>query len=388
MSNKKRHAASLIGAATFWLLAGPAAGQTTDSWEFQFELLRMDVKGADAHTGDIVRTTDVVTLNPPQISDQVTHTPIDLNMDAKSTIRAELKHRGQTWGAGVSGWYLRTKDSESGHVSSAAESATSSSITSEFNSVLMWNELASPIRNDLEASRASPLDYQVSGRLRTFALDGFALASLVSNDTLRFELIMGGKVARVRSDQDQDLKLRAFILNAFRPLHLDNHIELSSVAEATLNGAGPMVGWAGRAMWGRLRFDASVTESVLYASSKQIGLFSDVDDMRVAQSPTGPFATCPAALASLGCFSARSDWNFEKSTKAFVPVTELQLKVLVDVARHIAVGGSSFTSIWNNVPAPPAFTITHATAGPGNDWDFGSRSLRFGSAGLIVNFRF
>jgi len=388
MSNKIRHCACVIGAATFWLLAVPAMAQTTDTWEAQFELMRMDVKGADAHTGDVVRLTEVVTLNPPQISDRVTHTPIDLNMETKNTIRGELTHRGQTWGFGVDAWYLRTDDSESGHVSSAADSVTSSSITSEFNSVLMWNERTPPIRNDLEASRVAPLDFQVSGRLRTFALDGFALASLVRNDTVRLELIMGGKVARVRSGQDQDLKVRAFTLNAFRPLHLNNNIELSSVAEANFSGIGPMVGWAARATWRRLQFDASVTESLVYASSKQTGLFSDVDDMKVAQSPTGPFATCPAALATLGCFAVRSDWNFEKSTKAFIPVTDLQLKVLVDVAQHIAVGGSSFTSIWNNVPAPPAFAQSHADAGPGLDWDFGTRSLRFGSVGLIVNFKF
>jgi hypothetical protein len=387
MSNKKRHCACVIGAATCWLVAGPAAAQTTGN-EFQFELLRMDVKGADAHTGDVVRLTDVQTLNPPQISDRVTHTPIDLDMDAKNTIRAELKHRGQTWGAGVSGWYLRTDDAESGHVSSAPDSVTSSSITSEFNSVLMWNELVTPTRNDLEGSGLSSLDFQVSGRLRTFAVDGFALASLVSNDTVRLELILGGKVARVRSSQDQDLKLKAFILNAFRPQHLNNDIELSSVAEANFTGVGPMVGWAGRATWRRLRVDASVTESAIYASSKQTGLFSDVDNVRVAQSPAGPFLTCPPALAALGCFSVRSDWNFEKSTKAVIPVTDLQLKVLVDVTRNVAIGASSFTSIWTNVPAPPAFTITHADAGPGLDWDFGHRSLRFGSAGLIVNFRF
>src|SRR6185503_4643761 len=132
-----------------------------------------------------------------------------------------------------------------------------------------------PTRNDVEPSGLSPLDYQVSGRLRTFVLDGFALASLVSNDNVRLELVMGGKVARVRSGQDQDLKLTAFILNAFRPLHLNNNIELSSVAEANFTGAGPMVGWSARANWRRLRFDASLTESIVYASSKQTGLFSD-----------------------------------------------------------------------------------------------------------------
>src|SRR5262245_17290537 len=208
MLNNIRHCACVVGAATIWLLAVPAVAQTTDRWEFQFELLRMDVKGADAHTGDVVRTTDVQTLNPPQISDRVTHTPIDLNMDTKNTIRGELTHRGTTWGFGADAWFLRTDDSESGHVSSAPDLVSSSSITSELNSVLMWNETVFPTRNDLEASRLSPLDFQVSGRLRTFALDGFALVSLVNNDTVRLELIMGGKVARVRSGQDQVLKLR------------------------------------------------------------------------------------------------------------------------------------------------------------------------------------
>jgi len=388
MSNKIRPCACVIGAATFWLMAASATAQTSGGWEFQFELMRMDVKGADTHTGDVVRLTEVQTLNPPQISDRVTHTPIDLNMDTKNTIRGGLQHRGTTWGFGADAWFVRTDDSESGHVSSAPDSVSSSALTSELNSVLMWNELVSPTRNDLEASRLSPLDFQVSGRLRTFTLDGFALASLVNNDTVHLELIMGGKVARVRSRQDQDLKLRAFILNAFRPLHLNNNIELSSATEANFSGAGPLVGWGARARWGRFRFDGSVAESILYASSTQTGLFSDVDDITAAQSPTGPFLTCPAALATLGCFAVRSDWNFEKSTKAFVPVTDLQLKAIVDVARHIAVGASSFTSIWNNVPSPPAFTMTHAEAGPGLDWDFGSRSLRFGSIGLIVNFTY
>jgi hypothetical protein len=95
MSHNKRRFACVIGAATLSLLAAPAAGQTTSGWEFQLDLLRMDVKGADAHTGDVVRLTETQTLNPPQLSDRVTHTPIDLDMAAKNTIRAELKHRGQ-----------------------------------------------------------------------------------------------------------------------------------------------------------------------------------------------------------------------------------------------------------------------------------------------------
>ena len=182
--------------------------------------------------------------------------------------------------------------------------------------------------------------------------------------------------------------MRTFLLNAFRPLHLNNNINLSSVADAKIDGVGPMVGWAARATWRRLRFDVSVTESVLYASQSSR-----------ARSPTSmtsnsrkhrPVPSLPVllALASFGCFGIRSDWNVEKSTKTVIPVTDLQLNVLVDVAEHIAVGASSFTSIWNNVTAPPAFTMTHASAGPGLEWDFEQRSLRFGSFGAMVRLRF
>ena len=388
MSNEKSYGAFLLGAAVVCVLTAPVSAQTTSGWEAQFELLRMDVKGADEHIGEVVRISETQTTSPPQLSDHVTHTPIDLNMAAKNTVRAGVTYRGAKWGGGVSGWYLRTDDALSGHVSSPPDTVTPSSIASEFNTVLMFNEMLTPIQNDIEASRISPVDYRASGRVKTFTLDGFALATLAGGDGTRLELVIGGKIARGRRAQDQGVSLTSFLLNAFRPLHLNNNISLSSAADAKIDGAGPTVGWAARTSWRRLRFDASVTESVLYATSTQSGTFTDIDDIKLAQTPTGPFITCPLALASFGCFAVRSDWNVDKSTKTVIPITDLQLKVLFDVTTRIAVGGSSFTSIWNNVAAPPAFTMTHADAGPGLEWDFGQRSLRFSSFGLIVNARF
>jgi hypothetical protein len=388
MTNEKRYGVYVVGAALGCLLTAPASAQTTSGWEAQFELLRMDVNGADEHIGEVVKVSETQATSPPQISDHVTHTPIDLNMAAKNTVRAGVTYRGERWGGGVSGWYLRTNDALSGHVSSPPDTVTPSSISSEFNTVLMFNEMLTPIQNDLEASRISPVDYQANGRVKTFTLDGFALARLAGADDTRLELVIGGKIARLDRTQDQGVSLRSFVLNAFRPLHLNNNISLSSVAHVKVDGAGPTVGWAARTKWRRLRFDAAVTESVLYATSKRSGTFTDTDDIKLAQTPTGPFIACPLALASFGCFAIRSDWNVDKSTRTVIPITDVQLKILYDVTERIAVGGTSFTSIWNNVAAPPAFTMTHASAGPGLEWDFGQRSLRFSSFGLIVNARF
>ena len=378
----------VISVACLALTAVPGRAQTVGGWEIQWEQLRLDVKGADEHVGDVTKITDVQTFAPPRVDTRVTHDPIDVNMEARNAFRADVKYRGRRWGAGMSGWFFRTSASLSGRVSSPADVRTPTSLTSVVNSVLMFDELLPPVANMLEPSGYSPVDYHGSGELRTVAVDGFALAALVDSDTSRLELIVGGKGARVRSEGDQGFSQRAFILNRFRPQHFNNEISLSSTERATIDAAGPMVGLSGRATWRRLHLDASVTESVLFGSADQSGAFANIDDVTLAQSPAGPFVTCPLALAAMGCYAIRSDWDFSKSEKVLIPVTELQLKFLVDVTQHIALGASSFTSIWSSVPAPPTFVSTHAGVGPGLDWKIQQRTLRFGAAGLVVNVKF
>ena len=379
---------TVISMVCLGLTAVPGRAQTVGGWEIQWEQLRLDVKGADEHVGDVTKITDVQTFTPPRLDTRVTHDPIDVNMEARNAFRADVRYRGRRWGAGMSGWFFRTSDSLSGRVSSPAEVRTSTSVTSVVNSVLMFDELLPPVLNTLEPSGYSPVDYHASGELRTVAVDGFALAALVDSDTSRLELIVGGKGARVRSEGDQGFSERAFILNAFRPQHFNNNVSLSSTGRATIDAAGPMVGLSSRTTWRRLRLDVSVTESVLFGSADQSGTFANIDDITLAQSPAGPFVTCPLALAAMGCYAIRSDWEFSKSEKALIPVTELQLKFLVDVTQRIALGASSFTSIWSSVPAPPTFVSTHSGAGPGLDWEIRQRALRFGAAGLVVNVKF
>jgi hypothetical protein len=370
------------------LIAVPGWAQTVTGWEVQWEQLRLDVKGADQHVGDITTITRVQTFAPPRLDDRVTHDPIGLNMDVRNAFRAEVSYRGQQWGAGVGGWFLRTRDSLSGQVASPAVVRTPASNTSVTNTILMWDELLSPLSNDLEASGMSPIDYHANGRLRTATMDAYALATLANSDSSHLDLIVGGKGVRVRAGEEQGFSERAFILNAFRPLHFNNYVSLSSTGNAKLDGVGPMVGLTGRTSWRRLRLDVSVTESVLFGSADQSGVFTDIDDVTLAQGPAGPFIPCPLPLAAAGCHAIRSDWTFSKSEKVLIPITELQLRFLVEVTRHIAVGASSFTSLWSSVPAPPSFVMSHSDAGPGLDWELRQRSLRFGAAGLVANVRF
>src|SRR5262245_57592738 len=81
-----------------------AAAQAGDGWLVDLEPMWMSVKGFDQHTGDIVRTTTVLTTSPLRITESVTREPIMNRMDSGLKFRGSVQYRWQGWGAGVSGW--------------------------------------------------------------------------------------------------------------------------------------------------------------------------------------------------------------------------------------------------------------------------------------------
>ena len=89
-------------------LRDSAWAQMRDGWEFQWQQMRMDVKGFDEHVGDVIHRRIVQTFNPPTIVDTFTRDPITLNMGGKNAFRADIRYRKQGWGGGVSGWFLST----------------------------------------------------------------------------------------------------------------------------------------------------------------------------------------------------------------------------------------------------------------------------------------
>lgn len=381
----------IVVALTCWsVLVSLAQAQTTEGWEFQVEQVWMEAKGFDEHVGDIIQRTFVVGLvEPPRVQDNLIRDPISLNMDRRNTFRLEADYRRRGWGAGTRGWFFSTENSVAGELSSPAPVRTPESSTRVVNTVSMWKETLPPVGNDLEPGRFSPVGFDAKGELSTFSLDFFALRTLRNTDDNGIEVILGTKVGRVRTRQDQGFRQRAFALDYFaRGLHLDNRISLSSTADSDLLGIGPMLGLAGRIRWRRLSIHASATESFLIGGSDQTGTFTDIDDVAFTQSPNGPRLPCTLQLAPLDCFSIRSDLEFSKSERTFVPVTELHLKLLVDVTRNISAGGTAFAAIWAGAPIPPAFTLTHAGEGPGLDWALQQRTLRFGAIGWVVNVRF
>ena len=115
----------------------------------------MDVSGANSHVGDIVTTKGVQSFTTPRINYQVVHDPIDLDLNSTNAFRPSAKYRGKRWGFSAAGWFVRTQDSVSGRVSSPADVETPTQVTWETRSVLMWNELLTPVGRRLGIGASS-----------------------------------------------------------------------------------------------------------------------------------------------------------------------------------------------------------------------------------------
>src|SRR5205823_559641 len=68
-------------------LQNHAAAQTRDGWLIDLQPMWMSVRGFDQHTGDIIRTTTVLTTSPLRLTENVTRQPIMNRMDAGMKFR-------------------------------------------------------------------------------------------------------------------------------------------------------------------------------------------------------------------------------------------------------------------------------------------------------------
>jgi hypothetical protein len=346
----------------------------------------MNVKGFDQHNGDIVRTTSVLTLTPLRFTDSITREPIMNRMDSGVKLRGAIRYRRQGWGAGANGWSFSSENAINGTVSSIGSAG---SLIFGSNTVSMWKETLDPVQNEIEPSGVSAVDFHSNAGLKTYAFDVFAFRTVTgAASENQLDLIVGAKVGRVKTTQNQGFSQRAFVFDFFQTgMHLNNVITLGSTAEANFAGAGPLIGIEGQTRWRRLAISGVFTQALMIGSARQQGVFTDTDAITVALSETGPFQPCTLNLAADGCLPVSSEIRFSTSPKVFVPVSEFRLRLQFDLTNNFSVSGQGFTAIWANAPVPPTFTMTHAfasgSASPGLDWALQNQTLRFAGAGIV-----
>ena len=358
--------------------ATPPAQLPESGWEFQLEPMWMDVGGWNEHVGDIVNASFTTIVGPPGVASDIRdRRPVNLDLDAGFAFRGSVTYEYQQWGVGVAGWFFGTDDSLSGTVTTPVPTAD----TFFRNFVSFWGEPRGPVTNELEPSGIAPEEFRVDQELDTFTAEVFGFRTLAENSSSRIDAIVGVKVGQLETTQNQSIDLRSFLFDDFGPgLHFNNFISLSSTAEAEFLGVGPMVGFSGRATWGRLAFHTFVTQSLLIGDADLEGLFTDIDDTSITPDSGGPFT--PLELI-------RSDLPFSKSERAFIPVTEFQLVAEWHITRILAVGATGFAAIWFDAPVAPTFSFPTVSTVPfPGQWTVEKRTLGFVGVGLKFEARF
>jgi hypothetical protein len=206
-----------------------AAAQERGSWAFDFEPMWMNVKGFDQHAGDVVRTTNVLTTTPLRLTDTRTREPILNRMEAGMKFRAGIQYRRQGWGAGLNGWSYSSENAIQGRVTSLGSSG---SLIFGSSSVSMWKETVDPVENDLEPSGISPVDYHANAGLRTYAFDVFAFRSVTGPaNPNRIDLIVGAKMGRIKTTQNQGFSERAFVFDYFQEFCLNIQLHFADLIQ-------------------------------------------------------------------------------------------------------------------------------------------------------------
>ncbi len=361
------------------IMTPPVWGQRpVRGWEFQLEPMWMDVGGHNEHVGDIVNASFTTVVGPPRVeSDVRDRRPINLDLDARFAFRGSVTYEYQQWGVGAAGWFFETDDAVSGTVTTPVATAD----TFFQNFVSFWREPRGAVTNELDPSGIAPEEFRADQELETFTVELFGFRTLAENSSSRIDAIVGVKVGRLETTQNQSRNLRAFLFDELGPgLHFNNFISLSSTAEAEFLGVGPMVGFSGRATWGRLGFRAFVTQSLLIGDADLEGLFTDIDDISSTPDPAGPFT--PLLLI-------QSDLPFSSRERVFVPVTEFQLTTEWHITRILAVGATGFAAIWFDAPVAPTFSFpTVSTVSFPGQWTIEKRTLGFLGVGLKLEARF
>lgn len=376
----------LVVAVLMFFMAGNVVYAEEGKWSIQLEPMWMDVKGNDLHVGDVFKYREEWHAPTMTLTYGVTYEPINLDMNDKLTLRTEITYRKNQWGLGISGWWFNTDDSVTGRVTTPPEEFIPTGWIFYVNGVRMWDHSILPVRNDLDPSGFSPVDYWAKSEVGVWTVDLFGIRTLAEKKNSHIDLTFGLKLGSPDNEREEGQSMRAFVYNWFGAgLHWDNRITLESKSEADYGlMIGPVIGLQGKVKYKRIGLEGLLNQSILIGRVKQSGTWTDIDDIWIVSGPVGgPFTPVRQYDYLEGKFP------FSKSETYAIPVTEAKLKFLVDVAKNVSIGIGGFTSIWWNAPLAPKWSIPGDWIWrEGTGWRLQRETLVFYGGMCALNIRF
>jgi len=359
-----------------------------DGLKIRLEPIWMGAYGYDEHVGDVFFYKEEWNSNTLIYTYGIKYDPINLNMKDKLTLKVELNYIKNQWGLSFGGWHFDSDGLKSGRVITSPMESTDTGYIYYENGVRMWDQTIWPLRNDLEDSGFSPVDWYAKNKLGIWTVDLFGIRTLTEKTGSKIDFIFGLKLGSLNNEREEGQYQRSYVYYENLPENFftdypdwptgydwDNYNSLKSTSKADYEiMLGPLLGFGGKARHKRWGIEGFITQSVLFGDVKFKTFWEDIDNIWYAEEgePIGQYEY------DCGYFP------FTKREETALPVTELKLKLLYSLTDNIFLGAGTFLSIWWNTPVAPKFSIPGSwVAGEGTGWRLQKRTLTF--KGFIID---
>jgi hypothetical protein len=331
-----RLAVTAATACTLGLGATSAAAADAE-WSLLLEPMYMDAYGNDQHVLTI-RELDLSSAPPVEIA-----TPVTLDNEAGIGYRFELQYARWDWTVGLDFFWFSASQGRPRHT--AAASAPTGPIEQ-----VSFETAGRSVTSD-DAAETLVFEVLEDTDIAAWAVDLYAIRSLAESADAALQLQLGLRNA----DFDNDFHSVLAIENVSGSL-----VDASSNYDRMI---GPLIGLTGQAALGRSTLRGYLGQSVVFGSVQLSHMTRDF---------TGPVSMTPNVVAQ-EAFGGDQD--------VAIPITEFRVSWLYPLSRRVALGLSSNTSVWWDVPVPPGVPVT------GGDRAFHENTLVYFGVALAVQMR-
>lgn len=354
-------------------------GQNQDGWNFQADLVSMNVSTNDTHIADKFRfyTTELDAFNENNERSYyfgygIDYYPVILKLPSKYTVICQISLKKAGWKLGLLTWQFKSSSLIQGIVTTpGAVINEDGSVTRYVCGVRMWDHTITPLGNTAETSNRSPVLFWGEDKLKFWTSELFLAHQI--NKT--YEIIFGIKTVELNSQRRIGQEQWGFIDPYYRYIW-DNHVTLAQDSKINYQAIGPSIGFNFQTSY----LKGFIKQAALFGLFDCSGLWKDIDDVVVTWHDTGEL-----------CETIYYDgkFPFDQKGRATVPNTELNLKLIqsINLNKRVSVefGIGGFASIFWNMPTTPKWSLPGQWSwAAGTNWDTDFKNLIF--AGLDLSF--
>lgn len=247
--------------------------------------------------------------------------------------------------------------------------------------VCLWGQCLVPVQNQKDPTWFSPVEYSASNSI---SVNSVRLLATYSKQRAVLRLLGGVSCALYRNNRSEQERQRSFIYDYLGDgYHWDNFISLTSTEEAKATLVGPTVGVQVRfePQDRGVSFTGELTQSVLFGSMNERGLWVDIDDI---YEISGSYFEYKRRFMYL-----EGNFPYNTSEQVGISVTTLGAKISYRLWEALSIGLGGNLAVWYDTPVAPSWNVPGRwTALAGSGWQSSRETIVFANVGVTLGVNF